>query len=441
MSKHHVAYSFINPETGTVNDKHLAFYMEVMKSAAGKSNKRIFFFGGGIRGGKTYTCLLCIIRIARNYPGTRIHIIRDSMPSLKSTVEPSLLKLAGGLLTPHRSPADYYFEMDNGSRIYFFPESFDADKDLDRFKGLETNVIFLEQIEGLNEKTFQKAQERMGTYRFRHEPHPIILSTFNPTHVKWIRDLVYLPYKSGKLEKSHYVQMVTAADNPFVAQFQWEAWEGMDKMHYEQYVNGDWDVFQNVKAYMYGFDVAKHVKPVPKQDSDIYISFDFNVDPSVALLGYVGDNYLHIYKELRINNSNIYELCEKIKQEVGLNNVFITGDAAGRSRSHTIKDNMNTYDLIRKLLIVPNNNIHVPNRNLGLRDSRQLCNLALDAFDIRVDPSCEYLIQDLLTVEVDEKGLINKKQDKEKTHLLDCFRYYISTYFFKKLSKHLLLEI
>ena len=85
--------------------------------------------------------------------------------------------------------------------------------------------------------------------------------------------------------------------------------------------------------------------------------------------------------------------------------------------------------------------MHVPRKNLGIRDSRLMCNAALEHLEISIDPSCEHLIEDLLTVEadfsgdIDRKLIINKTNDPTKSHLLDCFRYYIHTYYLEQFQK------
>ena len=442
--KKETIYSFFNPVDGSLMVKHWNFYLEIMKAVQYKSQKRIFFFGGGVRGGKSFLCLFALLRIAKLFPGVKIHIIRNSMPVIQSTIEQSFLKLCKEYKRFNRDKGNYFVEFHNKSRIYFFAEQYDSDKDLDRFKGLETNIIFLEQIEELQEKTFEKAQERLGSWRFKGEPNPIILSTFNPTNVEWIRETVYYPYKIQDIPYNYHIEMVTAKDNPFVAEHQWEIWKNKkDKKSYQQYIEGDWDVLTDVNIFAYSFDRNKHVQSVEKRYEYIYLSFDFNVNPSVCLLAHIGDNHLHIFSELRIENSNVYEIIEGIENLSEGLPLFITGDASGRSRSHLLKDNMNTYDIIKRELNITHHSFHVPKSNLGLFDSRQIVNATLEHMDVRIDSSCKYLIEDLLTVEVDTKGsYLHKtrrdrdisidKRDSTKTHLLDCFRYYCNTYFAKK---------
>ena len=51
----------------------------------------------------------------------------------------------------------------NGSELIFMAESYDDDKDLNRFRGLEVNGAGLDEVNELQEPTFYKVQERIGS--------------------------------------------------------------------------------------------------------------------------------------------------------------------------------------------------------------------------------------------------------------------------------------
>lgn len=428
-------YSFRNPHTGGLLQKQYTIYNVIIKSALGELPYNVIAYGGGVRAGKTFNILFAVWEITKIFPGVQIHIMRDSMPRLEATTIKSFKKLCKTYKRYYQTPGNHRIEFENGSSIYFFPESFDTDKDLDRFKGLETNIFVLEEIQELQQQTFEKCFERMGSWRFPGEPKPLILTTFNPTHVKWVRDKIYLPYKTGKLPENYYVSFGTAKDNPYVSEDQWRAWESMDEMNYKRYVEGDWDVMEAISPFCYKFDRNKHVQSLSQTDDVVYVSFDFNVDPIVCLLAHKGLDFLYIFKEIRIRNSNVYELCDEILKVAKNNIIHITGDATGRNRSAMVRDNQGAYDLIIKYLRLTPKTVEVPRVNMGIRDSRRVCNAVLEKLDVRIDPSCEYLISDLQSVEADDRGeicKIDKKSDPLKSHLLDCFRYYCNTYFYKK---------
>lgn len=427
-------YSFTNPYTGQPLIKHWNFYVRCIKSAQRESNKRFHFLGGGVNGGKTYCCLITLLTIADMYPQCKIHVVRKSMPNLIRTTVESLRKMVGSAGTWNRSMNDFYYELPNGSRICFFSENFNADKDLDRWKGFETNIIFLEQIEELQDLSFQKAMERVGRWKIGNlpMPAPMILSTFNPTPIKWVRELTYLPYVTNSVPSNTNINFITSKDNPFITSEELEFYNNMDTKHREQFVEGDWNVFENIKAFLYAFDMTKNVGTVEQdKESVCHISFDFNVNPITAILFNVDvlNRKLRVFKEFRIENSDIHVLLKNIIEDYPSTLGYeATGDASGKARNINIPNGLTTYDIISRKLRMPPARIKVPRRNLGHLDSRVVCNTVLEKYDVLIDSKCEYLIQDILSVEANESGKIDKR-DLSKTHLIDCFRYAIHTYF------------
>jgi hypothetical protein len=233
--------------------------------------------------------------------------------------------------------------------------------------------------------------------------------------------------------------MVTAAQNPFIPQQQWKTWATMDDLMYKQYVLGDWDLVLSQKAFMHAFDASKHVGVVEWDENDtVYLSFDFNVEPLVCIAAHLGENYLHIFKEFR-GNKGLEELLARIVGFFGISTHFlVTGDASGHARNALLRKDETAYTMIQKMLDITRHQIRTPAKNLYLRDSRALCNTVIKNIDFKIDRNCKYTIEDLLTVEVNYKGeierdiAINKRQDPEKSHLLDTVRYLIHTYFFNK---------
>lgn len=429
-----VVFSFFD-KNGRLMDKHYRFYIEAIRAAAGATNKRIFHFGGGIRGGKTFTAIFTLYSIAKIFPGTRIHIIRESTPSINRTIKPSFFKIVKHYKKYNENRN--YVELENGSVFFFMSEQIDKDKDLDRFKGLETNIFLLEQIEELSQKTFEKAKERAGTHLFQGCPAPLILTTFNPTYVRWVRENVYVPWVENKVPEYVHIEMVTAVDNPHIPQELWSSWQTMDDLMYKQYVLGDWELSVSEKAFMYAFDLNKHTGFIePDLKNGVVLSFDFNVEPITCTCSLVGPDYLYVIKEFR-SNKGINDLIDQIRSYLPTNvHIRVTGDAAGHQRSIYLPQNVTAYHLIRDGLDLTRHQILTPTKNMSIRDSRALCNTVINQIDFKIDKSCKYTIEDFLTVEADYKGeiernlAINKRQSPDKTHFLDTVRYTIHTFFF-----------
>jgi len=426
-----IGYSFINPHTGKPLIKHWNFFTNLLLAAEGTIDKQFFYFGGGANSGKSYTILLAILYIAQKYPHCKIHIIRQSLPTIISTTVESAKKLFGTSGRWYADKSNYRFIFNNGSVVYFFSENFDSDKDLNRFKGLETNICVFEEIQECQQKTFQKAIERTGRWKYGNltMPKPLVCASFNPTHIKWVRDLVYIPYKSENIPDNTYIQFATSADNPFITREELAMYQNLDSLHYKQYIEGSWEVFENIKAFCYAFDGTKHITDVKQRSEDMYISFDFNVNPMTAILFHKGSDFLHIFKEFRLENSNVYVLCEEINKCRNGRRVFITGDASGNSRSAMVTGNLTAYKIILNELSLPDAAYTVPSKNMLHSDSRLVCNTVLEKYDVQIDKSCIHLIADLVGVECKEDGKIDKS-NKDMGHLLDAFRY-ASHYFTK----------
>ena len=189
------------------NPKQRAFAKAVFDACNGDNQYRYFFYGGAVRGGKTSVALVTIHILARRYPGSRWHIIRDSFANLEATTIPSYEKFfpESSDFVEHykRAKENYHVKLTNGSKIFFKSEMISHDPLLSWMDGLETNGIFLEQVDGLTEPVWNKSIERVGSWYIDPMPPPVILATFNPTQ-NWVRDKIHEKYKKGYLKGPYY---------------------------------------------------------------------------------------------------------------------------------------------------------------------------------------------------------------------------------------------
>jgi len=423
----------------TINQKQSDFFNEVFKAVAGQTNNRYFIYGGAIRGGKTFVCLAILIALARKYSGSRWHIIRDSFTTLEQTTIPSFEKIlpqhSAIVRRYNRNKANFFVELINGSQIFFISESFYSDPDLTWMLGMETNGIFLEQIEGLQEATFEQSLQRIGSWIIEPMPIPIILSTFNPTQ-NWIKAKIYDKWVSGELTEPYFYMQALPNDNPTVTTEQWEAWKRLDPINYRRFVEGSWDAFAVNNPFAYAFDKDKHTGTVEPDESDyIELSFDFNVDPITCIAAQSPNlGKINVFKEFRLQNSDIYELCNRIKAAFPNQVFIITGDATGHNRSALAKGNINYYTVIKQELRLVDTQMKQPAVNPAHEDARVLLNSILQNGEITIDESLKYLIEDLMYCEVNEQGELDKHKDKHRSHLLDCLLYHVNT-FHKKFLK------
>lgn len=446
FNKDYCIFSFINPSTGGKLEKQYKFFKSALDAAAGKSKKKFIYFGGGVNCGKSYTALFTLMYLCKLYPKSKWYVIRKSMPALISTTVETAKKLFIGAQGKwYQGKDNFRYEFANGSSVHFFSENYDADKELFRFRGLEFNGALLEEANELQPVTFNKTIERSGRWKIQGgvTPSPLIMATFNPSPHEFWRELFYYPHKTGNIKPDTEILMATYLDNPFITQAELEMYyslKDLDSKHYDMFINGNWDSFENVLVWAYAFNKNKHIGTVEYNPNEpVILSFDFNVNPIVCILAqyYEPERKTRVFGEIKLNNSNIYEMCDTIKQRIkNRAGITICGDASGKNRNVAIKNNASYYTIILNELGLPPGALNgVPSKNLPLNDSRVVVNAALEHYDILIDSSCKNLITDLQVVETDSQGKINKGKDSETTHLLDAFRYLIHKYYTIKILK------
>lgn len=202
-------------------------------------------FGGGIRGTKTFTGLIAIIMLCKMFPGSRWAIVRKDLPTLRRNTIPSMNKIRWTVnnFVGDINQSIWTYPCSNGSEIIIFPESFEGDPDLDRWKGLEVNGFLLEEANELVYKSFSKAIERAGSWIIPNtdvQPPVLVLLTFNPAN-NWVREVFYDPWKAGSLKPPFFFLPATIMDNPYASDEYRESLKNLPPEDYRRFVEGEWE--------------------------------------------------------------------------------------------------------------------------------------------------------------------------------------------------------
>lgn len=364
-------------------------------------------------------------------------IIRESMPTMERTIlttfQAQFIDKGLDRYIHNYNKSTRTITFNNGSQILFMAENYDQDKELNRFKGLEINGGGADEVNELQEATFNKLIERAGSWTNAEEGCPIkLLFTCNPS-IGWVKKRFYERYIAGTLPKDWCYIPAKITDNPYVDAKYLETLKNLPEEDYRIFVEGDWNAFQVNAPFLYAFVHEKHVNECAyNPNHEVYLSFDFNVDPITAVaFQHYNDKILAI-SEFRLENSDIYQLCERIKAAYPNALIRVTGDATGQNRSALTRGNLNYYTVIQEELGLSDLQMDVRTINPAVSDSRVLTNAILQNYHMEISPTgCPKLIEDCQYVEVDAKGDIIKDRSSEykKADLLDCFRYYVYTYF------------
>lgn len=211
---------------------------------------RHLYYGGAIRGGKSFCVMAVIFTLCLLFPGSRWVIVRKDLPTLRRNIIPVFEKLrllTGGFMG--RVLHDTWTATArNGSQIILFPESADTDKNYNRWRGLECNGIWLEEANELQEVSYQWSIQRAGSYIIPatkaypnpRQPLPYVFLTSNPAG-NWVKTIFYNPWKHGTLRPHQFYIPATPFDNPHLPAEYLAGLKDMTERNYKIFVLGDWD--------------------------------------------------------------------------------------------------------------------------------------------------------------------------------------------------------
>jgi hypothetical protein len=192
-------------------------------------------------------------------------------------------------------------------------------------------------------------------------------------------------------------------------------------------------VTENLNAWAYCYKQEKHIGPTTLNPRlSVRLSFDFNRDPITC--GVFQDDPAGIYaiEQIKLKNSNIYEICDYILASYAGCFFEVTGDATGKASSALVKDNLNYYTVIKSKLNLSTGQLRIPTVNPPLTENRVLVNSILHNKKVTLDPvKCKGLIFDLEYAQVLPDGSLDKTDRNDPTKqldALDCFRYYLNTF-------------
>jgi hypothetical protein len=117
-------------------------------------------------------------------------------------------------------------------------------------------------------------------------------------------------------------------------------------------------------------------------------------------------------------------MCDRIRSDYPNRHYIVTGDASGHNRTGIVRGKSSYWKVIREELALKDHQIQVRSINLGLIESRVLCNAVNQSVDVFFDEDgCKQLINDCKYAKVDERGVLEKDRNKQKNDFLDGFRY------------------
>lgn len=186
--------------------------------------------------------------------------------------------------------------------------------------------------------------------------------------------------------------------------------------------------------FAFAYNPSKHVgETTYNPEYPLYAVFDFNRNPICCNLFQHYNNRIFGIETIKLINSNIYSLCDHVKNKYPRALIIVNGDATGQAGSALVKDNLNYYKVIRSQLNISPNQIKIPTVNPTIAENQVLVNAILEHYPLTLDKTrCHPLIYDLQFVEMLPDGTIKKgdrEDPKQQADSLDTLRYYLNSNF------------
>ena len=425
-------------------------------------DNRIVLYGGAIRGGKTYFLILMGFTLAFRYPRSRWLFLRQTLPTLQRTLLVTFNQFifeGFGQYIKTFNKQTGVVTLTNDSEFIFMAESFDTDKELFRFRGLEINGAFIDEANEINELTFDKVIERCGSW-FHSPGCPVkIVMTANPSN-NWLKDRMYDPWKAGTLPKGMAYVPARIFDNPHIPADYLEGLKMLPRFQYEVFVEGNWDIQLKTGGEFYKcYELDSHVAQTAYDPAlPLHISWDDNVNP------YLPCGIFQIYieldragkptgrKELRMvdeirgitPNNTIKSVCNEFIRRYPAHaaGLFVYGDATAEKDDTKLEKGYSFYRLVMEALrqYRPTLRLQKANPSVVMRGNWINTVLEKEHGGIRViiGEHCKTTINDfILLKEAADGSKLKEMETDAKTgvryqkvgHFTDLFDYLICTAF------------
>lgn len=414
-------------------------------------DNRIVLYGGAIRGGKTYFLILMGFTLAFKYPRSRWLFLRQTLPTLQRTLMVTFNQFiyeGFGQYIKNFNRQTNVVTLTNDSEFIFMAESFDQDKELYRFRGLEINGAFIDEANEINELTFDKVIERCGSW-FHSPGCPVkIICTANPSN-NWLKDRIYDPWKTKTLQKGIAYIPARIFDNPHIPKDYLEGLKMLPRFQYEVFVEGNWDIQLKTGGEFYKcFELDQHVHPTYYDPAlALHISWDDNVNPYLPCgIFQIQGKELRMIDEIRgvTPGNTIKAVCnELIRRFPGhASGMFVYGDATAEKQDTKLEKGYSFYRLVMEALrqYKPQLRLTKSNPSVVMRGNwiNTVFEKEIGGLRFIIGEQCKTAINDFILLKEAADGTKLKEMDTDaKTgvryqkvgHFTDLFDYIVCTAF------------
>ncbi len=203
--------------------------------------------------------------------------------------------------------------------------------------------------------------------------------------------------------------------------------------------NGMMGVSFNNNPFFYALRRNLHFKNerfILPDNTQLYLSFDFNKSPCTLLIGIVYQKEIALIDLILCDENSRQgmsplESCCTIFIEKYLDSglitrpyIIVTGDASGKQGGADKVKNENFYTKIRNMMSLSKSQIKTRKGNISHKLSQEICNSLIYNCNFAIYKSAELALLDMEIAEINEKGSLSKSTDNG-LHITDAVRYII----------------
>jgi phage terminase large subunit len=203
--------------------------------------------------------------------------------------------------------------------------------DPERIKSIKgITSITCEELSEFTENDFDQLNLRLRGKNLKNYKQTIgMLNPIDENH--WVKKR----FVDNPPEKLSYTfHESTYHDNPWLDEdykAMLEGYKHTNSLYYQIYCLGEWGVVDTSNKFMYSFKQDKHVKASAfNPELSVKLSFDFNLEPFAVVVYQTPDkDTINVIDKVRLNNSDIYHVCDFIKAKYPSHFFIVTGDSSG----------------------------------------------------------------------------------------------------------------
>ncbi len=274
------------------------WYFHAAAREADLPNGPVEVVAGGARGpGKSHGIFAqAALDDAQRVEGLKILFLRKTAVSAKESFDDLIEKVISKKVVFSRSGNVINFT-DNGSRIIL--GGFHNEDDIDKYVGIEYDVIVVEEMNQLTEAKIEKLRGSLRTSKTNWRPR--LYGSFNPGGIghAFVKSRYVIPFRTQSQTKTRFVP-ATYKQNPYLNREYIEYLEGLTGDLGKAWREGDFDIFagQFFKEWRYDIHVVQPF--VIHDDWRKFIAGDYGFSKPASLGWYAvsPDEKLYRYKEL-----------------------------------------------------------------------------------------------------------------------------------------------